>query len=124
MAAEEKKVVAIEEEKEITFVKVKDNYGNEFTLEFTPRVVKAMERRGFKIDMDYPYSCAEDLFAGAFQANYGGKITTEKINKIWAIQTHKDELLALLVKLYMNPFKELMAEPEGAKDENPTWVTG
>ena len=81
-----------------------------------------MERSGFKIDMEYPMTCAEDLFAGAFQMHHGGKITRKFILKIWEAQTKKPDLLAALVKLYMNPVKEFMKEPEGA-DENadPTW---
>ena len=109
---------------EIHALLLPDEYGNRYRLEFTPRVVKAMERRGFKIDFDYPYSCAEDLFTGAFQANYGGKVTPEQIVKIWKRQTKKQDLVVKLVQLYMNPVNEFMAEPEGAdKDADPTWET-
>lgn len=126
MAANEKEITkkVVQQEKEPTCVFVRDEYDNEYRLEFTPRVVKSMERKGFKIDMDYLYSCVEDLFLGAFQANYGGKITPERVKKIWAIQSRKDELLGVLVQLYMVPLKELMAEPEGAEEgSTPTWKT-
>lgn len=112
------------EETKINALIVKDEWGNRYRLEFTPRVVKAMERKKFKVDFDYPMSCAEDLFTGAFQANYGGKIMSEQITKIWKLQTKKSDMVVKLVQLYMNPVNEFMAEPDGA-DENadPTWET-
>ena len=114
----------VTEETKINALIVKDEWGNRYRLEFTPRVVKAMERKKFKVDFDYPMSCAEDLFTGAFQANYGGKITPEQITKIWKLQTKKSDMVVKLVQLYMNPVNEFMAEPDGA-DENadPTWET-
>ena len=100
------------EETKINALIVKDEWGNRYRLEFTPRVVKAMERKKFKVDFDYPMSCAEDLFTGAFQANYGGKITPEQITKIWKLQTKKSDMFVKLVQLYMNPVNEFMAEPD------------
>ena len=131
MTANEKTAKAVEnvetkipEEEQISALLVKDEYGNRYKLEFTPRVVKSMERNGFKIDMDYPVSTAEDLFSGAFQANYGGKVPRERIEKIWNHQTHKTELLTKLVTLYMNPVKEFLEDPKGAKEtDDPTWET-
>lgn len=109
-------------EKEFTKVIIRDNSGNKYTLEFNARVVKNMERRGFKIDTDYPRTMIEDLFVGAFQMHHKGMMP-ERIMDIWAQQTKKDELLGLLTKLYMKPLEELMAEPEGEEEANPTWET-
>ena len=109
-------------EKEINKVIVRDNEGNKYTLEFNARVVKNMERRGFKIDTDYPRTMIEDLFVGAFQMHHKGMMP-ERIMGIWQQQNKKDELLGLLTKLYMKPLEELMAEPEGEEDANPTWET-
>ena len=109
-------------EKEFTKVIIKDNDGNKYTLEFNARVVKNMERRGFKIDTDYPRTMIEDLFVGAFQMHHKGMMP-ERIMTIWQQQTKKDDLLGLLTKLYMKPLEELMAEPEGEEDANPTWET-
>jgi len=109
-------------EKEFTKVIIGDKAGNKYTLEFNARVVKSMERRGFKIDTDYPRSMIEDLFVGAFQMHHKGMMP-EKIMQVWADQTHKDDLLGVLTKLYMKPLEELMAEPEGREDETPTWET-
>ena len=108
-------------EKEFTKVIIQDKNGVKYTLEFNARVVKNMERRGFKIDTDYPRTMIEDLFVGAFQMHHKGMMP-EKIMDIWADQTKKDELLGILTKLYMKPLEDLMAEPEG-EEENPTWET-
>ena len=110
-------------EKEFTKVIISDKEGSEYTLEFNARVVKNMERRGFKIDTDYPYTMIDDLFLGAFQAHHKG-MTPDRAKEIWKQQSRKDDLLGALTKLYMKPLEELMAEPEGT-DENadPTWKT-
>lgn len=110
-------------EKDFTKVIISDKEGNKYTLEFNSRVVKNMERRGFKIDTDYPRTMIEDLFVGSFQMHHKGMVP-EKIMGIWAEQTKKDELLGILTKLYMKPLEDLMAEPEGSEEnDNPTWET-
>ena len=98
-------------------INLRDKEGNTYTLEFNARVVKSMERRGFKIDTDYPRTMIEDLFVGAFQMHHKGMLP-EKIMEIWKQQSKKDDLLGILVNLYMKPLEDLMAEPEG---EDPTW---
>ena len=110
-------------EKDFSKVIIQDKEGNKYTLEFNARVVKNMERRGFKIDTDYPYTMIDDLFLGAFQAHHKG-MTPDRAKEIWKQQTRKDDLLGALTKLYMKPLEELMAEPEGDEEnENPTWET-
>lgn len=122
----EGKPMAATTEKDFSRVIIQDNEGRKYTLEFNARVVKSMERRGFKLDTDAPQNMIESLFEGAFQmhAKENGNPMPQKIKEIWKAQTHKDELLGVLTKLYMKPLEELMAEPEGA-DENadPTWET-
>lgn len=102
---------------------ISDKEGNKYTLEFNARVIKNMERRGFQLNTDFPYTMIDDLFLGAFQMHHKG-ITPEKAKAIWAQQTKKDDLLGVLTKLYMKPLEDLMAEPE-SEDENatPTWET-
>lgn len=109
-------------EKDFSKLILKDEKGNAYTLEFNSRVVKNMERRGFKIDTDYPHTMIEDLFLGAFQMHHKG-ITPERAKEIWKFQKHKDDLLGILTKLYMKPLEDLMAEDEDDKDETPTWET-
>lgn len=122
-ARKEGKPMAAATEKEFTKVIIYDKEGNKYTLEFNARVVKNMERRGFKIDTDYPYSMIDELFLGAFQMHQKW-MTPDRAKKIWTDQTKKDDLLGVLTKLYMKPLEELMADPEGAdENENPTWET-
>lgn len=110
-------------EKDFTKVVISDKEGTKYTLEFNARVIKNMERRGFQLNTDYPYTMIDDLFLGAFQMHHKG-ITPEKAKAIWAQQTKKDDLLGVLTKLYMKPLEELMAEPETeGENENPTWET-
>ena len=110
-------------EKDFSKIIISDAKGNKYTLEFNARVVKNMERRGFKIDTDYPYTMIDDLFLGAFQAHHKG-MTPDQVKEIWKQQTRKDDLLGALTKLYMKPLEELMAEPDGDEEnENPTWET-
>ena len=121
-ARKEGKPMAATNEKEFTKVIIKDAEGNKYTLEFNSRVVKRMERNGFKIDTDYPNTMIDELFAGAFQMHHKGMMQ-EKTQKIWAQQTKKDELLGILIKLYMKPLEDLMNEPEGDENADPTWET-
>ena len=110
-------------EKDFSKVVISDKEGTKYTLEFNARVIKNMERRGFQLNTDFPYTMIDDLFLGAFQMHHKG-ITPEKAKAIWAQQTKKDDLLGVLTKLYMKPLEELMAEPEAeGENENPTWET-
>ena len=107
---------------EFSKIIINDKDGNEYTLEFTSRVVKAMERRGFKVDVDYPNNMIEDLFQGAFQKNHRN-INPDRVREIWRQQKHKDQLLQALTQLYMKPLEELMEEPEEDGNETPMWKT-
>ena len=122
-ARKEGKPMAANEKKEFSKVIIGDKDGNKYTLEFNARVVKNMERRGFKIDTDYPHTMIDDLFLGAFQMHHKN-IMPERVREIWKQQTKKDDLLGILTKLYMKPLEDLMAEPEGEEDsETPTGET-
>ena len=111
-------------EKEFSQLILKDEKGNKYTLEFNARVVKNMERRGFKIDTDYPLTMIDDLFLGAFQMHHKGMMP-ERVKEVWQYQKGKDELLGILTKLYMKPLEDLMAEDksEDNGDDTPTWET-
>ena len=110
-------------EKDFSRITLRDKEGNAYTLEFNARVVKSMERKGFKIDTDYPLTMIDDLFLGAFQMHHKG-IMPERAKAIWKQQSKKDELLGVLIKLYMKPLEDLMSDDQ-AEDENadPTWET-
>ena len=122
-ARKEGKPMAAQNEKDFSKVIISDKEGNKYTLEFNARVVKNMERRGFKIDTDYPHTMIDDLFLGAFQMHHKG-VMPEKVKEIWKQQTRKDDLLGILTKLYMKPLEDLLAEPEGEDESaDPTWET-
>ena len=110
-------------ENDFSRINLRDKEGNTYTLEFNARVVKSMERKGFKIDTDYPLTMVDDLFLGAFQMHHRG-ITPERVKDIWKQQNKKDDLLGVLVKLYLKPVEDLMSDGDAA-DENadPTWET-
>lgn len=110
-------------EKEFSKIVIQDTDGREYTLEFNARVVKNMERRGFKIDTDYPNTMIEQLFTGAFQMHHKGMMS-DRIMEIWAHQSKKTELLGVLTQLYMKPLEDLMKEDEDEeKNDTPTWKT-
>ena len=110
------------EEKKINFITLRDEKGNSYKLEFNARIVKNMERSGFKVDTDYPYTMIEKLFVGAFQMHHKGMMP-ERIMEIWSYQTQKDKLLGILTQLYMKPIEDLMDEKSDEENENPTWET-
>ena len=93
--------------------------GKDYTLEFNRRVARRMEESGFVVDTEKPVSLITDLFRGAFQMHHR-RITPEEIEKIWAAQSHKDDLLAALVQMYTETVSSLMDEEE-TENENPTW---
>jgi len=102
---------------------IRDEKENRYELEFNSRVVKNMERKGFKVDTDYPNTMIDDLFLGALQMHHKG-VSPERAREIWKYQKKKDDLLGALVKLYMKPLEDLMAEPEDKEDnDDPTWET-
>jgi hypothetical protein len=110
-------------EKEFSKLIIKDEKGTSYTLEFNSRVVKSMERRGFKIDTDYPLTMIDDLFLGAFQMHHKN-ISPDRVKEIWKFQNRKDDLLPVLIKLYMKPLEEMMEENNsGDENETPTWET-
>lgn len=101
-------------------ITIKDENGKEYSLEFNRRTVANMESNGFILDLDKPNTVIEGLFYGAFQMHHK-RIDRDEVRKIWAAQTGKEKLLTALVKAYQKPLEDLMAEPEDADPENPTW---
>ena len=119
---EGKPMAADIKEEKFTKLILKDHSGARYTLEFNAAVVKRMQRNGFKVDSDAPNVMIEELLVGAFQMHHKG-MTPKQIMDIWDCQRKKDDLLAALIKLYMQPLEALMAEPEGDEDADPTWET-
>lgn len=111
--------------KDFTKVIIKDDSGKKYTLEFSAREVKRMQRNGFKIDTDRANIMIEELVIGAFQmhAKENGNPNNSKIMEIWAQQTKKQDLLGILIQLYSQPLEALMAEPDEEENADPTWET-
>lgn len=98
--------------KQITF-----SYGDrDYTLEFTRKSVKTMERQGFNIqDVNVkPLLTTEALFRGAFLAHHNG-IRPDVVEDIF-MALDKKGLLEMLVDMYNEPLKVLEPEEDdGAK---------
>ena len=115
--------MAAKQEKNFSQIILKDDEGRKYTLEFNRRIVKRMEKNGFKLDMEQPNNMIADLFQGAFQMHHKG-VTPDRAKEIWKFQKGKDELLGILTKLYMKPLEDMMAEDATEEDDgNPTWET-
>lgn len=99
---------------------VKDTNGNEYKLEFNRKTVASMEGNGFVMNLEAPNTMIDALFYGAFQM-WHKRIDRDRVREIWKEQRGKEKLLTALVKEYQKPLEDLMAEPEGDEDENPTW---
>ena len=112
-------------EKEFTKVIIKDENGKKYTLEFSAREVKRMQRNGFKVDPDRPNIMVEELVIGAFQmhAKENGNPNNSRIMEIWQQQNKKQDLLGILIQLYSQPLEALMAEPDEEENAVPTWET-
>lgn len=103
--------------------KIVINYeGSDYTLEFNRSTVRRMEESGFVVNTDKPATMILDLFFGAFQMHHR-RIDRKLTEKIWDAQHQKEELLAILVSMYMEPISSLMEEEDSGEDEdkNPTW---
>lgn len=98
----------------------------EYTLEFTPKSIKTMERQGFTTDAleEKPMNVFPDLFAGAFLANHSS-VRREKINEIFEQMNGKKKLLPALVAMYNDVVSAYLLgddeEDEGNANWTPNW---
>ena len=84
----------------------------EYTLEFTRRTVKQIDRK--------PMTLLPALFAGAFKAHHRF-VKQDVIDKIYAGMPHKDELIGKLAEMYNDPIVTLMEEPDEKAVKNVSW---
>jgi hypothetical protein len=99
-----------------------DKEGNKYTLEFNRITIDRMQRNGFVLDTDRLYMSAKDLITGAFRMHHRG-MEWDKIEKVWTVQSHRDELLKKLVEMFYQPTIDLMgSEEQDGEEENPTWT--
>lgn len=88
----------------------------EYTLEFTKRSVKEMEKEGFNPQLidTKPMTLLPELFAGAFKANHRF-VKRALIDEIYDALPDKETLIGNLAEMYNEPLEGLMSEPEDEK---------
>jgi hypothetical protein len=102
--------------------------GEQFTLEFTARTVREMERQGFALaNLDNsPMTTLPDLFRGAFKAHHKN-VSKKKVDAIYEALDEKEELLHALATMYYEPIAHLMGQDDEnveEKDEKKvSWIT-
>lgn len=98
-----------------------DADGNEYTLQFNRKTVKAMQRNGFVMDFDRLYMCATDLIAGAFRMHHPW-LKAEFCENIFMQQNNRGELLGILANMFSAPALDLMGEDTNeGENKNPTF---
>lgn len=87
--------------------------GTDYTLEFTRRTVKQMERNGFKVEdvFDKPMTLLPQFFEGAFLAHHRN-VKSETVEAIYKRLPDKQSLIEKLVEMYNDTFNTLLDEPE------------
>jgi len=93
-----------------------------YTLEFTRRTVKQMEKQGFVFSSieEMPYSGIENLYRGSFLAHHP-RITDETVNAIWKYLPNKDKFIGALGELYNEPFASLMDDENIEESKKLNW---
>lgn len=96
--------------------------GEEYILEYTRDVIKALERNHFNIQnyVEEPVSTADTLFKGAFLAKYR-KLKESKIEEMWKSVSDKDGLLVALIELYKSTVDSFMDEPSEEEAKKSNW---
>lgn len=99
------------------------NYeGNDYTLEYTRRTVREMERKGFvATDVErMPMTMLPQLFEGAFLSKHR-YLKKDKIEEIFDLFKNKDELIGKLAEMYNEPIMALVEDPED-NEKNVEWT--
>lgn len=93
----------------------------DYTLEFTRKVVRDMEAEGFSFRKmnDAPATFMPRLFEGAFRLHHR-KIKKELINEIYKHIPDKQDLMEALVEMYNDAVDTLFEEPEES-EKNVQW---
>lgn len=98
--------------KTLTFTFEDTNY----TLEFTRRTVREMEKEGFTMKNleEKPMTALPQFFAGAFKVHHKF-MKPELIEKIYASMDNKEDLFGKLSEMYADTLETLFQEPEDEK---------
>lgn len=99
-----------------------DYDGVAYTLEFTRRTIKEMEKRGFKASElgDKPMTMLPMMFEGAFLAHHR-HVQPSKIEEIYDSLENKQGLIEALSTMYNEPLQSLIDDVEGATKKT-TWT--
>ena len=87
--------------------------GKEYTLEYTRKTVREMERRGFVIGdvADKPVSTLPALFSGAFLAHH--RFLEQKIiDEIFDKMGNKEDLIGKLAEMYNAPIVAMVDDSD------------
>ena len=96
---------------------------NDYTLEFTRRTVREMEREGFIAEKanETPMTSLPKMFAGSFKAHHK-YVKPDVIEKIFAQIGEKEDLFSQLVEMYNETLETLFEEPED-NEKKIQWKT-
>lgn len=94
-----------------------------YTLAYTVRSVKDMERRGFAVNLEKPLTTITSLFYGALLA-YHPDMLEDEADALLSEQTHTLELVQVLSGMYNDVFQSLgLSQDDKKKDiSTPTWT--
>lgn len=100
-------------------IKVSDEYGNKYTLEYSKNTIVSMERAGFSLEKysEQPVLMTTLLVQGAFAKNHG-RIKNETIDKIYQSLKDKEGFLTKLVEMYVEQTDTLADEGEAEWEAN------
>ena len=95
----------------------------DYTLEYTRRTVREMEREGFIAEkaMETPMTSLPQFFAGAFKVHHKF-IKPEKVEKIYALMEDKEQLFEKLSEMYQETVQTLFDEPD-ENEKKINWRT-
>lgn len=99
---------------------IEDSEGNEYTLRYTRRIVKDMEKHGITAQtasdmlssatLTSMEKFVSEFIAPAFKADQPS-IKAQKVLDVWAEVPDKEYVISLLMALFMQPMNSLLANP-------------
>lgn len=101
--------------------------GRTYKLGFTKATVRALERKGFRVErvMESSFEATEQLIHGAFAA-HNKSLSADVIDSIVEEMPDKPKLVGRLVELYLEPLTGLLGLGEEAEEgeeveKNGSW---
>lgn len=105
-------------------ITLKFDDGSSYTLGFTKQTVRALERKGFRIEhvMESSFDATEQLLHGAFIA-HNKTLSADAIDDILSRTPQKTKLVGRLVELYLAPLTGLLGlgEDGEVEEKNEVW---